>query len=210
LIKNSSEFLFNTIAPFYGLFYQYQKKSFIKVINHASKELDLKKFNTILDVGCGTGALCSVLNELGLKVTGVDTAEEMLRIARKKVKNQAIDFSNANILNGLPYDNDSFDITIASYVAHGMKKESRKKMYAEMSRVSKCEVIIYDYNSKRSLLTSIVEWLEKGDYFNFIKNPELEMKNCTFELEECFSNVKVVNVDVRASWYICTPNKNSR
>jgi len=66
-------------------------------------------------------------------------------------------------------------------------------------------VIIYDYNENRSLVTTIIEWLERGDYFHFIKKAESEMKNCILEMKACFSEVKVVNMDVRATWYICTP-----
>jgi len=203
--ERSSEVLFNSIAPIYGLFYKMQRKQFFKVIEGVSKELDLQEFKTVLDVGCGTGALCSVLNEKGLEVTGIDPAEKMLEIARKKPENRTVRFARANVLEGLPFEDKSFDIAIASYVAHGMKQEDRKRMYAEMSRVTKSRVIIYDYNEKRSLLTTIVEWMERGDYFNFIRSAESEMKNCVSELGKCFSEVKVVTVDKRAAWYICTP-----
>ena len=203
--ERSSEFLFNSIAPIYGLFYERQKKRFFEVIEGVNKELDLQEFKTILDVGCGTGALCSVLNEMGMEVTGIDPAEKMLRIARKKPENRTVRFARANVLEGLPFEDKTFDIAIASYVAHGMKQEDRKRMYAEMSRVTKHKVIIYDYNEKRSLLTTVIEWLERGDYFHFIRNAESEMKNCASELGECFSEVKVVTVDERAAWYICTP-----
>lgn len=203
----STEFLFNSIAPIYGLFYERQKKRFFEVIEGVNKELDLQEYKTVLDVGCGTGALCSVLNEKGLKVTGIDPAEKMMKIAREKPENKEISFIRANVLEQLPFEDKFFDVAIASYVAHGMNKEDRKQMYAEMGRVAKSKVIIYDYNEKRSLLTTIIEWLERGDYFNFIGNAESEMKNCVFELRECFSEVKVINVDVRAAWYICIPNK---
>jgi ubiquinone/menaquinone biosynthesis C-methylase UbiE len=196
--KRDSTILFNSIANIYGLFYKIQKRRFTEVIEIAKKELDIKEFKTILDVGCGTGALCSVLNGMGHKVTGLDPAEKMLNIAREKPENKDISFAVANILERLPFDDEFFDAAIASYVAHGMGKEDRKLMYAEMSRVAKSKVIIYDYNEKRSFITTIIEWLEGGDYFNFIKNAESKMR-------ECFSDVKTVYVGVRATWYICTP-----
>lgn len=180
------------------MFYKVQKNRFCNVIEIVKNALDITEFKTILDVGCGTGALCSVLNDKGLKVTGVDPAEKMLNIAREKPDNKAIRFIQANILEGLPFEDKSFDASISSYVAHGMGHEERKLMYAEMSRVSKSKVIIYDYNEKRSLPTTIIEWLEGGDYFNFIKSAESEMR-------ECFSDVKTVYVGVRATWYICSP-----
>lgn len=112
---------------------------------------------------------------------------------------------HGNVLEQLPFQDKVFDISIASYVAHGLQKNERKQMYIQMGRVTKDKVIIYDYNQNRTLLTSIIECLERGDYFQFIKEAEEEMKNCLYEMKECFSEVKVVNVDSKAAWYICTP-----
>lgn len=201
----NSFMLFNSIAPIYGLFYEMQKKRYREVINRCLEELDLNLFDTVLDVGCGTGALCSVLNKKGLVVTGIDPAEKMLRVAKRQPENKTITFIQANVLEQLPFENKLFDISIASYVAHGLQKNEREKMYAEMSRVTKSKVIIYDYNQKRGLLTSIIEWLEHGDYFHFIKVAKDEMEQCVSEMGECFSEVKVVDVDSKAAWYICTP-----
>ena len=203
--KVSSNFLFNAIAPFYGLFYKNQKNHYKKIIEDMSGKLDLTAFETALDVGCGTGALCSVLNEMGLKVTGVDPAEKMLNIARNKPENEAVRFIKANAVEGLPFDHETFDISLASYVAHGLQPHERKQMYAEMSRVTSSKVNIYDYNEKRTLPITIAEWLEGGDYFHFIRNAKAEMENCECELRQCFSEVKMVNVSPRAAWYICTP-----
>lgn len=197
--------LFNTIAPFYGLFYQSQKRNFKKIIENAQEEFDLLKYKTIIDIGCGTGALCSVLNKEGLQVTGIDTAEKMLKIAKSKPENKGIHFIRADILERLPFNDKSFEIAITSYVAHGLEQEQRRQMYAEMGRVAKKWVIIHDYNKKRSLATSLVEWLEGGDYFHFIRHAEVEMKDCMTELEPCFSEIRVINVGVRANWYICKP-----
>ncbi len=203
--KVNSNFLFNSIAPFYGLFYKTQKKHYKKIIEDMSGKLDLTAFKTVLDVGCGTGALCSVLNEIGLEVTGVDPAEKMLNIARNKPENKTIRFIKANASEGLPFDLKTFDISLASYVAHGLQPHERKQMYAEMSRVTSSKVIIYDYNEKRSLPITIAEWLEGGDYFHFIRNAKAEMESCECELRQCFSDVEMVNVSPRAAWYICTP-----
>ncbi len=207
MAKINSNFLFNSIASFYGLLYKKQKKLFAEVIENAAEELDILAYKIVLDVGCGTGALCSVLNEKGLSVTGIDSAEKMLGIARNKKENKNISFIKADILEGLPFDDNSFDISTASYVAHGLQEEERRYMYAEMSRVAKDRVIIHDYNEERSFLTTILEWLEGGDYFNFIKNAQREMIDCVTELESCFSDVKVVNVDTGVAWYICKPNE---
>lgn len=204
MAKNSNR-LFNTIAPIYGLFYDRQKSRYRSVIDQSSKRLDLASFNTVLDVGCGTGALCSVLYEKGLAVTGIEPAQKMLNIAQKQPENRNITFVRADVLDKLPFADKSFDISIASYVAHGLQKNERKQMYAEMSRVTRHKVIIYDYNQTRGLLTTLVEWLERGDYFHFIKQAKDEMEQCVSEMTECFSEVKVIDVDAKAAWYIGTP-----
>lgn len=196
--KNSS-LLFNSIAPIYGLFYNMQKSRYRAVFDSVSESLGLTSYANVLDVGCGTGALCSVLHEKGFEVTGIDPADKMVRIAQNHSENKTITFIQANVLESLPFETKTFDLSIASYVTHGLQKSERKQMYAEMSRVSKSKVIIYDYNQKRGVMTSIIEWLERGDYFNFIKEAEAEMS-------EYFSEVHVVDVDSRAALYICTPN----
>ena len=204
--KQNNNFLFNAIAPVYGLFYNKQKTRYREVLNGVAAQLDLASYKNILDVGCGTGALCSILNERGLTVTGVDPAENMLAVARRQPENANILFLQANALERLPFADQAFDLSVASYVAHGLQKSERIKLYSEMRRVTRNRVIIYDYNQKRSLMTSFVEWLEQGDYFQFIKNPKIEMEDCISEMSKCFSEVKVIEVDKRANWYICTPN----
>lgn len=199
--------LFNVIAPFYGLFYQSQKRNFKKIIRNVQDEFDLLEFETLIDVGCGTGALCSVLKEKGMTVTGIDGAEKMLKIARGKAENKGIDFVKANILEPLSFADKCFEIAISSYVAHGLEEDQRRHMYGEMGRLAKKWVIIHDYNDKRSLATSLIEWLEGGDYFHFIGHAQPEMRDCMTELKPCFSEVRAVNVGVRANWYICKPRE---
>ena len=78
-------------------------------------------------------------------------------------------------------------------------------MYARMGRLTRHRVIIHDFNQRRGLLVSLAEWLERGDYFRFIQVAEEEMRGCATDLGACFSEVRVIDVDTRASWYICTP-----
>jgi ubiquinone/menaquinone biosynthesis C-methylase UbiE len=198
--------IFNAIAPIYALFYKKQKNHYSLIFDRVCDHIGLNLYDTVLDVGCGTGALCSVLHEKKFLVTGIDPAEKMLNFAKRQPENKKIRFIRADVLEQLPFEDRAFDISIASYVAHGLQKDERKQMYAEMSRVSKSKVIIYDYNQNRTPMISMIEWLERGDYFGFIKDAKNEMANCVLEMKECFSEIKIVDVDKRASWYICTPN----
>lgn len=193
--------IFDLIAPIYGMFFNFQVKYYKKIIDRVKKEIDIEDYKTVLDLGCGTGALCYTLYEKGLKVTGVDISEKMVEKSREKLKDTEIEIYKVDPQKPFPFEDHSFDIVISSYVAHGLKKDMRIKLYKEASRLAKDKVIIHDYNSNRALLTTVIEWLERGDYFNFIKLAEKEMK-------EIFEEVKVIDVDKRAAWYILKPYKN--
>jgi len=205
--KKRNKGLFNLIAPVYGLFFDFQKNHYKEIIEHHHQALHLLKYKDVLDVGCGTGALCSALSSFKLSVTGVDPAIKMLDIAKRKTKSDSITLIEADALSGLPFDDNSFDVVFSSYVVHGLKVEQRQKMYAEMSRVAKEFVVIHDYNKSRALLTTIIEWLERGDYFNFIKKQPQEMQNCIVNMKKCFKEVKEVQVSIRANWYVCKVHK---
>jgi len=190
--------LFDVIAPYYGLFFNFQVKYYQKILNRVAQELDEVNYKNIIDVGCGTGALCYVLNRRGLSVIGVDAEPGMVKIAGKKLQNSPVYVLQADALVKLPFNDKSFDVAISSYVIHGMSAARREIFYKEMNRIARYKVIFHDYNDNRSILTSLVEWLEKGDYFNFIKQARKE-------IADNFKDLRIVQVDKRAAWYICTP-----
>ncbi len=197
-MDKKEEKLFNTIAPIYGLFFNFQVRYYQKILGRVNQIIDLSLYESVIDVGCGTGALCSVLSGQGFKVTGLDPAQKMLRIAERKLQNKDVGLLQANILEGTPLADKSFDLAISSYVAHGLKEHERRIMYAEMSRIAKHRVIIHDYDEQRAWHTDFAEWLEGGDYFHFIKNVKIEMA-------ESFKRFQVIRVDSRAAWYLGTP-----
>lgn len=155
----------------------------------------MSDYKNIIDIGCGTGALCNVLHDIGLSTTGIDPAGGMIDIANKKSKNKEIKFIEANVLTKLPFEDKSFDVSISSFVAHGMGENERQIMYEEMARVTRHLVIIYDYNEHREPITDIMEWLEGGDYFNFIKVIKQE-------LNEKFGDIKIIRANKRSNLYV--------
>lgn len=190
--------LFDKIAPIYGLFFDFQVKHFTKIEKRIRSEIDISKYKTVLDIGCGTGALCKVLYEKNLEVVGVDPSKGMLAQANKRLKGNPIELILIDPNKSLPFEDKSFDLVIISYVVHGLEEEKRIKLYKEMKGLAKEMVIVYDYNEKRGLLTTIIEYLENGDYFNFIKIAEEEMG-------KVFNKVKKIHVGKRAAWYLCDP-----
>lgn len=197
--SKDNHLLFNKISSIYGLFYNVQLKNYSAIFEKIQSELKLYKYENAIDIGCGTGALCNVLSKYKLDVTGIDPAVGMIETARKRIHNKHIKFVQANVLERLPFEDNSFDVVISSFVAHGLNKKERCIMYDEMNRISKNLVIIYDYNEHRALHTDFIEWLEGGDYFNFIKEVRSELKSS-------LGDIRVINANIRSSLYIYEKN----
>lgn len=192
--------LFDLIAPLYGLFFQLQVRNYRRIIQNNLSIVKDGQYR-ILDIGCGTGALAFVLSEMGQSVTGIDGSARMIKKAKWLNRNNQVIFQVGDAL-GLPDlgspladSSQNYDLVVASYVLHGLHQEQRLALYGTMKRLAVKRVVIMDYNQKRALLTSLVEWLEGGDYFNFIKSVEAEMK-------AVFPSVHIVQTGKRGAWYV--------
>lgn len=194
--KTQSNFMFDLISGIYSLFYGHQVKKFRLAVRAAKPDFDVSDFISALDVGCGTGALCYVLSENGLNVTGIDNSVKMIKTAVRKNRGNGIAFMHHDALNPLPFGQGAFDFSIASYVAHGLTPDERSKMIREVKRVSKHYVVLHEYGKRRKLTTDIIELLEGGNYFTFIKNIESE-------LHEIFDDIKIIEVGKNGLWYVC-------
>lgn len=84
---------------------------FIKALD---KLIPNPKGLNILDAGCGDGVFSKFLSDRGAKVTGVDGAESMVAIAKQKYPE--LNFFVADLLNPLPFADQSFDLVLANMV----------------------------------------------------------------------------------------------
>ena len=194
--SDGSSRLFDRIAPIYGRTFGYQYKNYLEIYQRQPVKEILTHSRSILDIGCGTGAMASALRDSGFEITGADASLGMLRQAKNLISPHTTSCVLSDVNGGLPFIAKGFDVCLASYVAHGLKPPQRLALYAEMRRLAGKLVIIHDYNDKRSLITSIVEWGEGGDYFNFIKIVQSELR-------DYFGNLQVIPVEPRAALYIC-------
>jgi len=61
--------------------------------------LQLGKFDSILELACGTGMWTETLTHMGKEVTAVDAAPEMLEIARQKLGEENIQYQQADLFH---------------------------------------------------------------------------------------------------------------
>lgn len=182
--------LFDLIAPFYALFYSYQRKGYRKSLDLLFKQ-DLKG-SSALDVGCGTGALSTELSTV-LKVKAVDGSPKMIKEAHRL--NPHLDLELIDVNHGLPFKDNAYDYVFSSFVLHGLSSLQRTSLLREMKRVSLKGVIILDYHKGRHPVISLVEWIEHGDYFHF-------MDHFDEEILEVFDHKEILRINKHTAFYI--------
>ena len=164
--------LFNRIAWAYQYFYKGNLRGYSKKIELILPELNLTLGSKILDVGCGPGALGSAFQNMGFDVAGVDLAQKMVNKANKN----GLKSFQGDVLGGLNDPDDSFNLVVAGYVAHGLNSDQRVVLMKEMKRLSNGKVLFHDFGVERSTIITIVEYMEGSDYVNFKKNPTKSFK----------------------------------
>lgn len=104
----------------------------------------------VLDIGCGTGTLVLMLKRRfpAVQVVGLDPDRKALRRARMKVARAAISAQlDQGFADELPYEDESFDRVLSSFMFHHLREEEREKMLREVLRVLKpgCSLHLLDF-----------------------------------------------------------------
>lgn len=106
-----------------------------------------------LDIGCGTGILCSILQENGIEAAGMDLSHGMITMAKEKYPE--IFFEQGNMISYQP--GKKFDLVTSTCDAmnHILEKEDLQKV-----------------------LENVHSWLEPGGCFLFDLLKEEETEEC--------------------------------
>jgi len=128
----------------------------------------------VLDLGTGTGGQAFAFGEKGFKVVAVDLSEKMLSVARRRNKYGNVVFKKADATS-LPFRDSFFDVSCVSFVLHEVDHQTRERILAEMSRVTKPggTTTIVDYALPKNpvfkhMVFSFVSSYENNNYPNFL------------------------------------------
>ena len=132
-------------------------KELVKSLNEGTNK---KKIKTILDLGCGPGFYCNVLEEMGYEVTGADYSETTIDLARKrypKIKFLVEDGYNMNL------GDKSFDLVISIGALQCVYKY--EDFLLEMTRVASKAIIISTIHRRKKVDNpqKLVEKQQKED-----------------------------------------------
>jgi ubiquinone/menaquinone biosynthesis C-methylase UbiE len=90
-------------------------------------------FDSILEIGCGTGKNTAFLVEVGERVHALDFSEGMIEKAREKVKAENVKFSVADLTQKWPCENRSYDLIVCNLVLEHI--EDLSFIFSEALRV---------------------------------------------------------------------------
>ena len=129
---------------------------------HILKEIDKQDWYSVLDAGCGTGAVIELLEQKypDKHYTGIDISSKMIEVAKKK------NIANATFVQGdceeLPFLDNSFDVVICSQSFHHYTRP--QMFFNSVSRVLKPNgrLILRDMTTANPALL----W-----FFNYIEMP---------------------------------------
>ena len=84
-----------------------------KVTQEILRHLD---FNTVLELGCGTGKNTEWLQIKASKIVAVDFSEEMLEIAKKKINSENVIFQKADIIKNWDWTAEKFELIACNLI----------------------------------------------------------------------------------------------
>jgi ubiquinone/menaquinone biosynthesis C-methylase UbiE len=158
------------------------------------ERVPLTALTHVLDVGCGTGTLLAELARYPCHVTGADPSRAMLRAARRRFPSVPLLQEPAHAMRSVP--DASQDVSLVSSTLHGFKPDYRRLAYTELARVTRQLVAVIDYHRNLNPGVALIEWLEGGDYFRFVKVVESE-------LAEAFPRLEIQRFPGSESLYLC-------
>jgi ubiquinone/menaquinone biosynthesis C-methylase UbiE len=141
------------------------------------REIELPQDAKILDAGCGTGKLALFWLRDGYNVMGVDMSDGALAITNKK----GINTIKADILNGLPFEDNSFDLVYSDGLLEHFIDPNQA--INELFRVSKRYVVTFV--PRICLLKSIID---------FIIPPPKEYKMSELEWIELHESLNPIDI----------------
>lgn len=99
---------------------------------------------SVLDIGCGTGALCNELRKVKqCRVVGVDLSLRMLEFAQRNSPFEDIQFLHGDATNLASIEAESFDYAVACLILHELYAEAQQQLVKEAWRVGR-QVILAD------------------------------------------------------------------
>ncbi len=135
--------------------YNMCRKDYPDILEEVKKE----NFDTLLDCGCGTGAMLRlfVKDIPDKKYCGIDLSAEMINVARENCS--IVDFTQGDC-EELPFDDETFDVVTCSMSFHHYPNV--EKFFSNVYRILKPNgrFILRDMTSRNALILWATNYIE--------------------------------------------------
>lgn len=126
-------------------------------------QADLKPGRRVLDLGCGTGTLAieAKRTQPGAELVGLDGDREILQLARRKAERAEVGIQlDEGLSTRLPYEDDSFDVVLATLFFHHLTSEDKRATAREIARVlrPRGELHVADWGKPSDALMGALSW----------------------------------------------------
>ncbi len=105
--------------------------------------LEPKKYERVLDIGCGKGNHLLFFNKLGLDISGIDASPYMIDLAKKRLGNRCT--LKTGMAEDLPFDDNEFDLVLLINTLEFL--DNPLQALREAGRVANRKVLIVVMNS---------------------------------------------------------------
>ena len=139
-------------------------------IERIAKVFLKKKFNRILDLGCGSGRHLVYLSKIGFEVYGLDSSPKALEISRDWLKSEGknCELKLHRIEEKFPYEDKYFDAIVSIQVIHHNYLKDIIFTIKEMERILIPDGLIYVTFPLFGVGSKLEGWdlkeVEKGTY----------------------------------------------
>jgi ubiquinone/menaquinone biosynthesis C-methylase UbiE len=180
-------------AWFHGLTYAMFVEPFAGGTRKTISDL-IEDDRSLIDVGCGPGALVFDLAKKSRRVTGVDVSSKMIDYAvgrKKRGDFPNVDFVHADATKLSGAVDREFDYAVACFVIHGLGEGIRTDFLREMGKISR-KLIVADYVAPQpanmaGMLNRVSEILEAKytNYKSFVRQGGLLplLEKCGLKIE---------------------------
>jgi ubiquinone/menaquinone biosynthesis C-methylase UbiE len=133
------------------------------------EQADLQPDHRVLEVGCGTGTLLTLVKRMQplVQPTGLDPDEKALARAKRKADRASVSIQlDRGFSDTLPYPDASFDRVFSCFMFHHLKDVAEKRRtLREIRRVLRPggRLHLLDFSRDESAAGALARWLHSND-----------------------------------------------
>lgn len=168
---------------------------------------------TVLDAGCGTGRLITMLKTEGFQAVGIDFAAEALRLSTSRGIGDLVQAS----IEQIPYKSDTFDLLVSLDVLSCLDTDQRRRAFGEMRRVVKpggyvvLNLPAYDFlRSSHDAAQHIIHRFSRGEVRSMLRQTGFTPEVCTYRNTLLFPLAATVRLLRRSSTSTTCPQSDLR